>query len=134
VTEDGGSAPVFVDRTGTRRHWFAIAAVATGAVLALAAIVLVAGFFGGGHGVLPGLPDPGTHAGPVAGSGGPTNGEPSGAAGRTPRPGSPTAGARPAPTLTPAPGGSGTGTSPAPSTTNGTSHHPHPTQTPSRKG
>jgi hypothetical protein len=128
LTEDVGSAPVFVDRTGSRRQWFAIAAVLSAALVALAALVLAAGFFGGGHGVLPGLPDPGSQAGPVAGTPDPSGGWPSGAA-RTSRPGSPTAGTRTSPTV----GAPGAGTSTAPGAPNGQTHHPHPTQTPSKK-
>jgi len=50
--------PVFVDRTGRRRRLFAFAGAAGGLLLALAAMMLVAGFTGVGPGNLPALPAP----------------------------------------------------------------------------
>jgi hypothetical protein len=50
--------PVFVDRTGRRRRLFAAAGAAGGVLLALASLVLVAGFTGAGAGYLPALPEP----------------------------------------------------------------------------
>ncbi|WP_173079635.1 hypothetical protein [Phytohabitans rumicis] len=50
--------PVFVDGTGRRRRLFALAGAAAGVLLALAALVLVAGFTGTGPGHLPTLPLP----------------------------------------------------------------------------
>jgi cytoskeletal protein RodZ len=53
-----GPEPVFVDRTGRRRRLFAAAGAAGGVLLALASLVLVAGFTGAGAGYLPALPEP----------------------------------------------------------------------------
>jgi hypothetical protein len=50
--------PVFVDRTGRRRRLLAVTGAAGGLVLALAALMLVAGFTGIGEGNLPALPAP----------------------------------------------------------------------------
>lgn len=50
--------PVFVDRTGQRRRLVRVAGVAAGLVLALASLLLVAGFTGAGPGQLPLLPQP----------------------------------------------------------------------------
>ena len=50
--------PVFVDRTGRRRRLFAAAGAVGGVLLALASLVLVAGFTGAGAGYLPALPEP----------------------------------------------------------------------------
>ena len=50
--------PVFVDRTGRRRRLFAAAGAGGGVLLALASLVLVAGFTGAGAGYLPALPEP----------------------------------------------------------------------------
>jgi hypothetical protein len=49
---------VFVDRTGRRRRLFAVAGTAGGLLLALASLMLVAGFTGVGPGYLPALPAP----------------------------------------------------------------------------
>ena len=49
------ATPVFVDRTGRRRRWFALFGAAGGGLLSVATVVLVAGFLGAG-GALPGLP------------------------------------------------------------------------------
>src|SRR4051794_30457075 len=58
MSNGSGTAPrpVFVDHTGSRRRWFAIFAVAGGALLTLASAMLIAGFLGGGPAHLPGLP------------------------------------------------------------------------------
>jgi hypothetical protein len=50
--------PVFVDRTGRRRRLFAVAGAGGGLLLALAAVMLVAGFTGVGPGQAPALPAP----------------------------------------------------------------------------
>jgi hypothetical protein len=50
--------PVFVDRTGRRRRLFAAAGAGGALLLALATLVLVAGFTGAGAGSLPALPQP----------------------------------------------------------------------------
>src|SRR4051794_8958471 len=54
--------PVFVDRTGRRRRLFAVAGAAGGLLLALASLMLVAGFTGVGPGRVPPLPAPPTPA------------------------------------------------------------------------
>lgn len=50
--------PVFVDRTGQRRRLVRVAGAAAGLALALASLLLVAGFTGAGPGHLPLLPQP----------------------------------------------------------------------------
>lgn len=50
--------PIFVDHTGRRRRLVRVAGVATGLGLALATLLLVAGFTGAGPGHLPLLPEP----------------------------------------------------------------------------
>lgn len=50
--------PIFVDRSGRRRRLVRVAGAATGLALALASVLLVAGFTGAGPGHLPLLPDP----------------------------------------------------------------------------
>ncbi|MGN9909649.1 hypothetical protein ACTMTJ_19060 [Phytohabitans sp. LJ34] len=50
--------PVFVDRTGQRRRLVRVAGAAAGLLLALASLLLVAGFTGAGPGHLPLLPQP----------------------------------------------------------------------------
>lgn len=57
-TAEPAAEPVFVDRTGRRRRLFAVAGGAGAILLALASLVLVAGFTGAGAGYLPMLPQP----------------------------------------------------------------------------
>jgi len=59
-------SPVFVDGSGTRRRWFIGLGAAGAGVLAVAVLLLVAGFLGGGPGRLPGLPGLPAPAGPAA--------------------------------------------------------------------
>jgi hypothetical protein len=119
--------PVFVDRTGRRRRLFAVAGGAGAILLALASLVLVAGFTGAGAGYLPTLPQP---AGSKA-RGGVSTAKPS----ETTRPAVPTrapatagsAGTGSVPSATPTPPAAVT---PTPSRTN---NRRVPTQTPSHK-
>ncbi|OLB81170.1 MAG: hypothetical protein AUI14_04250 [Actinobacteria bacterium 13_2_20CM_2_71_6] len=114
MTKGSASAPVFVDRTGTRRQWFTWLGVLGGALLCLATVVLVAGFLGGGPGYLPGLPAPAPDGGRAAASPTPAGPAPS-ATSRAPRrsgsaspaTGGGTTPASPAPTASPSPTGHG---------------------------
>jgi hypothetical protein len=58
--------PVFVDRTGQRRRVVRVAGAAAGLALALASLLLVAGFTGAGPGHLPLLPQPAGGGAPAA--------------------------------------------------------------------
>jgi hypothetical protein len=125
--DDTGSVPVFVDHTGTRRRWYVVLAVGSGALLSVVAVALAVAFLGGGGGVLPGLP--GNGAGPAVTTAGVTGSHPG--SGQTARPGA-SSGTR----TTPDPGGTAGATptgaaNPAP----GTTHRSHsaPTQTPSKR-
>ncbi|MDQ7911499.1 hypothetical protein RB614_44150 [Phytohabitans sp. ZYX-F-186] len=116
--------PVFVDRSGRRRHLVRVTGVAGGLGLALAAVLLVAGFTGSGTGRPPSLPEP---AGGQMG-GGPTASRPPAGPGST----------APPPGTAPAPGGRSATPAPAPATTaavaspapSGSSHRRVPTHTP----
>jgi hypothetical protein len=118
--------PVFVDRTGRRRRLFAVAGGVGAILLALASLVLVAGFTGAGAGYLPTLPEPaGTKA-----RGAVSTAKPS----ATTRPAGPahaTAGAADPRTTASVP--SATPTPPAGVTPSRTNNRKVPTQTPSHK-
>jgi hypothetical protein len=113
--------PVFVDRTGRRRRVFLIAGLASGAALALATLVLIAGFTGTGPGHLPLLPESaGEQLRAPAATVKPTE-APRATLSPSPRAGSP----RPTPSGTPEP--TVTEVAPSPSKTN---HRNVPTHTP----
>jgi hypothetical protein len=117
--------PVFVDRTGQRRRLVRVAGAAAGLALALATLLLVAGFTGAGPGHLPLLPQPagGAPAGP-----------------RSPAPTRP-GGVAPSPRPTGAPDGRRATTAPPPATATAASspspsrsdHRRVPTHTPGNK-
>ncbi len=118
--------PVFVDHSGTRRRWFAVLGVAGAGLLAIAVVLLVAGFLGGGPDRLPGLPGlAGTGAPQAAAERMPT---PSPAvSGRVPRPGAS------APATAPHPGPTAAPSSPTPTPASSPTRHgnppPHPSHT-----
>ncbi|GLH94792.1 hypothetical protein [Phytohabitans aurantiacus] len=117
--------PVFVDRTGRRRRVFLIAGLASGAALALATLVLIAGFTGTGPGRLPLLPESAGEQlrAPVA------TVKPPEAPRTIPSPSESAAAPRPTRTGTPAPATT-TQVAPSPSKTN---HRNVPTHTPGGK-
>jgi hypothetical protein len=114
--------PVFLDRTGIRRRWFAVASAAAGVLLLAVIAGLVTGFMGVGPGRLPFLPGVRAEQKSV----------PTLAPGSTPRPStSPNPAGASAPTVTAAPGSTPVPTgSPTPTAT-GVTHGNRPTRTPS---
>lgn len=119
--------PVFVDRTGQRRRLVRVAGAAAGLALALASLLLVAGFTGAGPGHLPLLPQPagGAPAEPRS----PAAPRPGGAVPSQPAT-APAPTGRPATTAPPA--ATATGGTPTPTPSRG-SHRRVPTHAPGNK-